>query len=86
LKEGCRTSRPRSWLRSALDGAEVALAMVLLAGGGLMIKSLWRLAHANLGYEPAGVLTAKIDPSGTRYEEFGGLAAFYQNLRPITSG
>ena len=80
LKEGGRTAGPRNRLRSALVVAEVALAMVLLVGGGLMIKSFWRLARVNLGYEPAGVLTAKIDPSGARYEEFAAVTAFYQEL------
>ena len=63
------TGAPRNRLRSVLVVAEVALAMVLLVGGGLMIKSLWRLSHVSLGYEPQGVLTAKIDPSGARYAE-----------------
>jgi putative ABC transport system permease protein len=80
LKEGGRTAGSRSRLRSTLVVAEVALAMVLLVGGGLMIKSFWRLAHVNLGYEPAGVLTAQIDPSGARYEEFARVTAFYQGL------
>ena len=80
LKEGGRTTGPRNRLRSVLVVAEVALAMVLLVGGGLMINSFWRLASVNLGYEPAGVLTAKIDPSGPRYEEFARVTAFYQEL------
>jgi putative ABC transport system permease protein len=80
LKEGGRTGGSRSRLRSGLVVAEVALAMLLLVGGGLMIKSFWRLSRVNLGYEPAGVLTAKIDPSGTRYETFAGVTAFYQEL------
>ena len=80
LKEGGRAAGGRSRLRSALVVAEVALAIVLLAGGGLMIKSLWRLAHVNLGYEPEGVLTAKIDPSRARYGEFAALTTFYQEM------
>ena len=80
LKEGGRTVGQRNRLRSALVVAEVALAMVLLVGGGLMIKSFWRLSHVNLGYEPAGVLTAKIDPSGSRYEAFAGVTAFYEDF------
>src|SRR5262249_30568627 len=67
LKEGGRTAGTRNRLRSALVVAEVALAMVVLVGGGLMIKSFWRLAHVNPGYEPAGVLTAQIDPSSAKY-------------------
>jgi putative ABC transport system permease protein len=80
LKEGGRAVGSRNRLRSVLVVAEVALAMVLLVGGGLMIKSLWRLMHVDLGYEPAGVLTAKIDPSSARYEEFTALTAFYGAL------
>jgi putative ABC transport system permease protein len=80
LKDGGRTAGSRSRLRSALVVAEVALAMVLLVGGGLMIKSFWRMSRVNLGYEPAGVLTAKIDPSGERYESFDGMTTFYQDL------
>jgi putative ABC transport system permease protein len=80
LKAGGRTIGLRSRLGSALVIAEVALAMVLLVGAGLMTRSLWRLTHVNLGYEPAAVLTAKIDPSGARYKEFAGVTAFYQEL------
>jgi putative ABC transport system permease protein len=80
LKEGGRTTGPRNRLRSVLVVAEVALAMVLLVGGGLMINSFWRLGRVNLGYEPAGVLTSKIDPSGARYDEFARLTAFYKEL------
>jgi putative ABC transport system permease protein len=80
LKEGARTAGARSRLRPALVVAEVALAMVVLVGGGLTIKDFWRLAHVDLGYEPAGVLTAQIDPSGARYKEFEQVANFYQEL------
>jgi putative ABC transport system permease protein len=80
LKEGARTAGARSRLRPALVVAEVALAMVVLVGGGLTIKDFWRLAHVDLGYEPEGVLTAQIDPSGARYKEFEQVASFYQEL------
>jgi putative ABC transport system permease protein len=45
-----------------------------------MIKSFWRLSHVNPGYEPEGVLTARIDPSGERYKEFEQVTNFYQEL------
>jgi putative ABC transport system permease protein len=80
LKEGARTAGARSRLRPALVVAEVALAMLVLVGGGLMIKSFWRLAHVDPGYDPKGVLTAQIDPSGARYKEFEQVTAFYQEL------
>ena len=80
LKEGARTAGARGRLRPALVVAEVALAMVVLVGGGLMIRSFWRLAHVDLGYDPSGVLTAQIDPSGERYKEFEQVTSFYQEL------
>jgi putative ABC transport system permease protein len=80
LKEGARTSGTRNRLRPALVVAEIALAMVVLVGGGLTIKNFWRLANVDLGYEPEGVLTAQIDPSGERYKEFEQVTGFYQEL------
>ena len=80
LKEGGKSASSRSKLRSALVITEVTLAMVTLVGAGLMIKSLWRLVHVNPGYEPAGVLTAQIDPSGENYKEPAQVNAFYRGL------
>ena len=79
LKEGGR-SGSRTRLRSTFVVAEIALAMVLLVGSGLIVKSFWRLTRVNLGFEPAGVLTARIDPSGERYKEFAQVTSFYQEL------
>jgi putative ABC transport system permease protein len=54
--------------RGALVVAEVALAVVLVAGAGLLAESLRRLYGAPLGFEPEGVLTARVSlprgPSG----------------------
>jgi putative ABC transport system permease protein len=80
LNEGGRTVAPRKRLRSALVVAEVALAMVLLVGGGLMTRSFWRLAHVNLGYDPTGVLVGQIDPSSDKYEGLERVGPFYQDL------
>ena len=73
---GARQSRLRSWLVVA----ETALAMVLLAGAGLMVKSFWRLHQTSPGFEPAGALTAQIDPAGDRYKEFEQVVGFYRQL------
>jgi putative ABC transport system permease protein len=54
-------------LRSGLVIAETALGIVLLAGAGLLIRSLNRLAHTDLGFNPEHVLTATFDLSETRY-------------------
>jgi putative ABC transport system permease protein len=74
--QGSRQSRLRSWLVVA----ETALAMVLLAGAGLMVKSFWLLNHTNPGFDPSGVLTAQIDPADNRYKEFEQVVGFYGQL------
>jgi len=59
LKEGGRSSTGarRHWLRRALVVAEFALALTLLAGGGLAIHSFWKVAHVDLGFRKDHVLT-----------------------------
>src|SRR5262249_39323130 len=54
LKDGGRSGASRNGLRSMFVVAEVALAMVLLVGAGLIIKSFWRLTRVDLGFEPDG--------------------------------
>jgi predicted permease len=54
-------------LAPALIIAELALAMVLLVGAGLMIKSFLRLLAVPKGFNPDGVLTAVLSPSVARY-------------------
>ncbi|HKP84936.1 MAG TPA: ABC transporter permease [Blastocatellia bacterium] len=83
LKEGGRgdaRGRGQNRLRSLLVVTEVALAVVLLVGAGLMIKSFWRLSNTPRGFDPAGVLTAKVDPSGDRYREPNQVVEFYRQL------
>ena len=59
LKEGGRSAAGarRHWLRRALVVAEFALALTLLAGGGLAIHSFWKVAHVDLGFRKDHVLT-----------------------------
>ncbi len=55
--------------RRILVVAEVALALVLLIGAGLLLKSAWRMTAHPPGFEPHRVLTAKIEFSGPRYAD-----------------
>ncbi len=80
LKEGGRgetQGRGQSRLRSLLVVSEIALAMILLVGAGLMLKSFWRLSHVDPGFSPAGVLTAQIDPT---YQGVDEVVEFYRRL------
>ncbi|HTS13570.1 MAG TPA: ABC transporter permease [Candidatus Limnocylindrales bacterium] len=71
LKEGAKGTlgRGRSRLRGALVVAEIALALVLLAGGGLLLNSFERLSHVELGFDPQNVLTMNLFISPTRHSD-----------------
>ena len=64
------TGVSRSLLRSVLITAEVALALILLAGAGLLIKGFLRLRSVNPGFNPANVMTMYLQLPATRYSQF----------------
>ena len=65
--------------RTALVSAQIALALVLLTGAGLMVKSAARLHATEIGVDPEDVLTVRIDlPRATYTPERGSV--FYQHL------
>src|SRR5207248_6995986 len=71
LKQGSRTTAG-GWrrMREGLLVAEVALALILLAGAGLMLKSFSRLQHADLGFRADHLLTMEMElPTDTRYKK-----------------
>src|SRR5262249_7241586 len=69
LKDGTRSSHSGSWRRfaSALVIGEVAIAMVLLAGSGLLVKSLYRLLNVNPGFDQRNLLGLGVGLSQTHY-------------------
>ena len=62
-------SRRQRRVRSSLVVAELALAVMLMVGAGLLVRSLWRLQQVNLGFETAGVLKAEFLLPGSRYPQ-----------------
>ncbi|MCH6553617.1 MAG: ABC transporter permease [Acidobacteria bacterium] len=65
---GSTASRSRFRARNALVVSQVAFALVLLVGAGLMARSFWHLLQVDPGFEPAGVLTFQImTPEGGAY-------------------
>jgi putative ABC transport system permease protein len=52
--------------RGSLVVVEVALALMLVIGAGLMMRTLWSLTHVGAGFRPEGVLTLRVQPSGQR--------------------
>jgi len=73
-------TRAKNRLRSVLVTAEVALAVVLLSGAGILIKALLDGTHANLGFQPQGLLTAQISLPDTRYATASKQIEFYRDL------
>ncbi|MGE0130006.1 MAG: ABC transporter permease [Blastocatellales bacterium] len=71
LKEGGRgaAGAAKHRLRSALVIAEIALALLLLAGAGLLIKSFWQLRNIKPGFNPDKLLTMRIELPEARYRE-----------------
>jgi putative ABC transport system permease protein len=84
LKEGGRTGagglRSRH-LRGTVVVIETALALVLLIGAGLMIKSFWQLQRVDPGFNPDRLLTVRLRLPRTKYPEGANVAAFYEQLQ-----
>ncbi|MGH9852856.1 MAG: ABC transporter permease, partial [Blastocatellia bacterium] len=82
LKEGGRSGagvRQRR-LRDALVVVEVALALVLLVGAGLLVRSFWKLQQADSGFDHERVLTANLLLRGARYDNGPKIIAFQKQL------
>lgn len=82
LNDGTRTSGGPSRRRfgSLLVVLEVALALVLLVGGGLMLKSFARLVSVDPGFDPHNVLRVDLSLPGPRYPNAPQQRAFYEQL------
>ena len=73
-------SARRSRTQRGLVVAEVALAVVLLAGAGLLLTSLARLQSVPPGFSPDGVLVARLTLAGPRYQSREAMARFYDDV------
>jgi predicted permease len=80
------TSSRGGWLRNALVTAEVATAVVLLFGAGLLLRSLLAVDAVDRGYGTDNVLTMYVDPLGSRYPTPATLQQFFDEVeREITA-
>ncbi len=83
LKEGGRGAaggRLRQRVRSVLVVSEVALALMLLIGAGLLIKGFWRLRSVDPGFTPENLLTMRLELPETRYKEIPAQTQFREGL------
>jgi predicted permease len=82
LKDGARSSAIGPWRRfaSALVIAEVAVAMVLLAGSGLLVKSLYRLLQVDAGFDHSNLLGMGVALPDSHYKEPAQQVAVHRAL------
>jgi putative ABC transport system permease protein len=85
LNESLKTTRTaggvqrRQW-SNVLVIAEVSLAVLLLVGSGLLVKSLWRLQRTSPGITPEDLLSVEFDLSSTTYSDAERASDFYRRL------
>jgi putative ABC transport system permease protein len=83
LREGGRAGsggrRMRRW-GDALVVGEVALALLLTIGAGLLVRSFWVLRHVNPGFDPNGVMTVAINLPDATYDTDDKLQLFFDGL------
>lgn len=83
LKEGGRTisggTGPSRW-RDVLAVSEISLALVLLVGAGLMMKSLYRLLSVDPGIQPARALSMEISLRTSQYAKDPAIVNFWQQV------
>jgi putative ABC transport system permease protein len=83
MKEGganATTGGARQRFRNILVIVEMALAVILLVGAGLMLRSLWMLQQIDLGFNPAGVLTLRVSLPEATYAKPEQVVAFYSRM------
>src|SRR5262249_7021311 len=82
MKQGGRTGAGvgRRGVRRALVIVEFALALTLLAGGGLALHSFWNLTRVDLGVRTERVLTFFLPVPQSRFSEPGPVATYYRQL------
>lgn len=79
LKEGSRSvSSSHHGARSVMTAVEIALAVVVLIGAGLALRSLLRLLGIDQGFDPHHVLTAHISLPEAEYSKPAQVSAFYE--------
>ncbi len=74
-RQGSGPGNPR--LRQLLVVTEMALAVILVVGSGLLLRSFSRLSAMDPGFERGHVLTFKLMPPRSDYSEMHGLTGFY---------
>jgi len=82
LAESDRSTAPRGGtrLRSFMVASQMGVALILLVGAGLLLRTFQELNRVDLGYEPEGVISALISLTGDRYAEAEARTGFVEEL------
>ncbi len=83
LKDGARNASPsagRLRIRAVLIGGELALAIILLTGAGLMLKSFWRMNSLPPGFRPDKIVTMRVLLPGVHYKTREAKEAYLRQL------
>ena len=82
LSDGGRGGSGRLWRRlgANLVVVELAVAVVLLAGAGLLGKSFYRLLHVPIGFDPNHLATVQVTAPDTTYQSDGQTVALYREI------
>ena len=75
-------SRSQSRLRSVMVTGEIALALFLLIGTGLLIHGISLIEHQNLGFRPDHLLTASVTLDAAKYKDASQQALFVRDVIP----
>jgi putative ABC transport system permease protein len=67
MKEGSRSVSSRGGLRNILVVVQVATALILLVGAGLLIRSFYEIAHVDAGFHPENVMSMRLAPAPSKY-------------------
>ncbi len=78
---GAGSARFRGRARDALVVAEVALALMLLVGAGLLMRTFMRISNLDLGFRPEGVLTLTMSAPESRFPGVDSLRSFPEQVR-----
>ncbi len=78
--QGGSSGASRQRFRNALVVVQMALAVLLLVGAGLMLRSLWSLQRIPIGFDPSNVLTMRVSLPTTSYPNAEQVVGFYDRL------
>jgi putative ABC transport system permease protein len=74
------SSRFASSVQGALIAGQVALTLVVLTGAGLLMKSLLTMQRTATGFDPVNLLTLRISPPPSRWDDFQQLGDYYERV------